>query len=111
MFSNGLEAFLAYFKLEGGGQKGARTKVAEIVRTTILVEKNAGMHDSGSRNWWYARFWLESIAAASCVPLFLSSRIRAYHYFSRAGFVHTSIFSSILIEHIEIDDFPMISGA
>ena len=48
-----------YFKLEGGGHKRGLQKVAEIVRTTIFVEKSAGTHDSGSRKWRYARFWLE----------------------------------------------------
>ena len=32
---------------------------ADVVRTTIFLEKSRGTHDSGSRKRWYARFWLE----------------------------------------------------
>ena len=90
-----------YFKLERGGQKRGLQKVAEIVRTTIFVEKSC----------WYARFWLEENSSSivrttifiepdSCVPLFFSSRIRAYPHF----------FELFDWKNKEIDDFPTISG-
>ena len=73
------------------------------MRAITFPDKSVGTHDYGLRKYRYTRFRLEKnttgivriaifVEPSLCVPLFLSSRIRAYHHFSRAGFVCATIF-------------------